>query len=362
MIRTAEHTALADSARRFVDTHYDPAVHRARLSKPQPFDRVRWQQMAEFGWLGTAIDDDAGGSGLDFSYLSVLAEALGPALMREPFASQTALAGHFLQRAAAGTARDALLERWLTGEMLAAVVECGPPDADGPVSQVAMNVIDCGVADVFLVVDEASPDAARIVASDAPGVSVTRHTTIDGRDLGNVEFMAEALAGDGIVEFRGGVRAALAEARALYALILCSESLGVARALVRTTCEYVHERQQFGAAIGSFQALQHRLVDMLLACTRMESLVELARGAADTAEFSLVGATIDRMVLGTIEGARRIGREAIQLHGAIAITDEYVVGHCVRRLTANEILLGGTGAVLERLADTTERARASSRH
>lgn len=342
---TPEHTALGDSAARFIAEHYDPSTHRDRLAHPTALDPQRWRDMAELGWLGIAIDEAAGGSGLGYSYASVLAEALGPALMREPLLSQVAFAGHLVQRASPETARDALLQRWLRGELLVALVVLDAPTQGDAVSGSDPAVMDGGIAD-YLLISGAAPQRIFLLPAVSDGICIEAERTFDGRHIAVVNLDAVDLARALVLEYDDATQTVVEEAQVLNRLLLVSESLGIARALVRGTHNYLHDREQFGTTIGTFQALQHRLVDMLLALTRAESLVELWRLKCDA--VGLGAAVMDAATIGVVDACQHIAREAIQLHGAIAMTDEFIVGHYLKRLTANEILLGGIDAPMDR--------------
>lgn len=352
-----EQQALIDSAVRLLQDHYSQTTSNARTE----FDAERWQQFAELGWLGTALAEGNGGLGLSESMLNILVEALAPAAMPEPFVSQVSLAGYLLNSASPSARRDECMAKWLAGDELVALAHheareqaCfGQPvhtraTARGDELVVQGHkavVLDGGRADRLLVSARLNDSAAMLlllVPQDAPGFEVTRYATFDGRELADVDLNGVVLSRDARLEFAEPVATRIDAALRSFALHLAADSLGTAKALFKLSHEHLAERAQFGVKLVEFQALQHRLVDMQLAITRLESLLALARtridadGVSSAREF-IAAAKIQAGVVG-----RHLAHESVQLHGASGMTEELLVGRYFKRLTANE-LLGGTG-------------------
>jgi alkylation response protein AidB-like acyl-CoA dehydrogenase len=356
-----ETQALADSARKVLaDLHSD--------QMPQQAVARHWPLFAELGWLGACLPEAVGGSGLPLSAWSVLAETLAPALMTEPLLSQLALTGYVLSRADADDARDALLTRWLAGETRPALVSATPAvlqseggrnpfRCEGVGSESVLHGQQPGVADVagcdalLIPAHDAAGPALFLLSAESPGVRLVDHAAIDGRVHWDVELRAAPWQAR--LNYRGTPTEALTEAGWLHALLLASESLGLMRELTRRTQHYLLQREQFGRKLIEFQALQHRLVDMLLQVTRVEGLLEVARLQVDVAGLAAAAPFIAAAKAGAGEEGRRLGREAVQLHGAIGVTDELMIGQMLKRLVSNE-LLGGTTAMH---ADYWERHR-----
>ena len=347
----AEAQALADSARKVLMDLYPDQM-------TQETPAGHWPLFAELGWLGACLPEAVGGSGLPLSAWSVLAETLAPSLMVEPLLSQLALSGNLLNRADGDSVRDSLLGRWMAGEIRPALVFNGAdplaPEHGGWSLRCesrgdgfSLHGTHSGVADVagcdalLVVAEEAGECGLFLLPVQAAGVSRDAHTAIDGRTHWDVELVAAKP--DTRLEFSGTLSNALAESAALHALLLASESLGLMRELTRRTQQYLLQRQQFGRPLIEFQALQHRLVDMLLRITRVEGLLEVARLQVDIAGLAAAGPFIAAAKASAGEESRRLGREAVQLHGAIGVTDELIIGRMLKRLVSNE-LIGGTTA------------------
>lgn len=356
-----ETQALADSARKVLADLYPD-------QSPQQSVARHWPLFAELGWLGACLPEAVGGSGLPLSAWSVLAETLAPALMVEPLLGQLALTGYVLSRADADVARDALLTRWLAGEIRPALVSATPavpqPErardsfhCEGAGSDSVLHGQHLGVADVagcdglLIPAHDAAGTALFLLSAESPGVRLADHAAIDGRMHWDVELRAARWQSR--LSCKETSTGALTDAAWLHALLLASESVGLMRELARRTQQYLLQREQFGRKLIEFQALQHRLVDMLLQVTRVEGLLEVARLQVDVAGLASAAPYIAAAKAGVGEESRRLGREAVQLHGAIGVTDELVIGHMLKRLVSNE-LLGGTTATH---ADYWERRR-----
>ncbi|MBM4226154.1 MAG: hypothetical protein FJ164_00165 [Gammaproteobacteria bacterium] len=346
-----ETQALADSARKVLSDLYPDQM-------TQETPAAHWPLFAELGWLGACLPEAVGGSGLPLSAWSVLAETLSPSLMVEPLLSQLALSGHLLSRANGDDVRDSLLGRWMAGESRPALVfneadslapehggwslRCESSGDGFSLHGTCSGVADVAGCDALLVVaQEAGTPGLFLLPAQTAGVRLHAHAAIDGRSHWDVELVAAKP--DTRLEFSGTLSDALAESAALHALLLASESLGLMRELTRRTQQYLLQRQQFGRPLIEFQALQHRLVDMLLKVTRVEGLLEVARLRVDIAGLATAAPFIAAAKASAGEEGRRLGREAVQLHGAIGVTDELIIGRMLKRLVSNE-LIGGTTA------------------
>ncbi|MGR8920219.1 MAG: acyl-CoA dehydrogenase family protein [Gammaproteobacteria bacterium] len=351
-----EREALVESAERYVRDHYDTSAAGSRGAS-----RERWLEMAGLGWLGIAVPEEAGGLGLGHALSSALVEALAPGVMPEPVAAQLAV-GSLLAAATPAPARDAVLAPWLAGELIVSLAHreqhgampCGgapsarlePAGAGWRLGGRKTAVLDAAVADAFLVSAFAG-DAIRLacVPREADGVTLHVEPSFDGRSVGDLVLDEVTVDAGACLEVEA---AALDEAVLVHGLLLAAEDLGLARALLGLTHDYLVTREQFGTRLADLQLLQHRLVDMHMAVTRLESQLEIARfkaaelGVAAAAPFIAAA----RAQAGSV--AREVGQEAVQLHGAIGVTDELVVGHYYKRITANDLVLGRAGEWLRR--------------
>ncbi len=350
-----ECVALVDSAERMVRERYDYASLRAVLASAEGYSRARWHEFAELGWLAVPLAEADGGLGLAPSVASALMAALGPAAMSEPLPSQLALGGYLLGRARPTPRREAVLARWLAGESLLALVEpaagvvATAPHGDAVLDGHAGAVLDAGRAEVFIVGvrQEDGAPAYFLVDADTAGLARQARRGADGRDFADVELRGVRVAASARLELAAAARD---DASGYLALLLASESLGIMHALVRLTAEHLAQREQFGRKLIDFQELQHRVVDMQLETVRAESMLEIARHHCDDGGLGAGAAMISAALYQAARSGRRVAEEAVQLHGAIGMTDELVVGHYLKRIISNAIIGGHAETHLERAA------------
>ena len=364
---SAERLALTDSAARMLRERY--ADH-----QQQHFEAARWREFAALGWLAACVDEQHGGVALAWSTASALCEALAPAVAPEPLAAQLALVGHVLNQARPGAARDDALEAWLAGEHLLALAhgeDDSPPwlseqvqtrctrDADGYVlNGHKRQVLDAALASQLLVTarDTSGALAVFVLARDMPGLTLSLRDSIDGRSHADVRLTAVRVDTAMRLEFARDTVEVLAQSAWLHALLQSAEALGLLAAMLRASHEYLVQRQQFGQALIEFQALQHRLVDMLLTLSRLESLLEVARCQCDAHGPVAAAPYIAAVKAACGEEGRALARQAVQLHGAIGVTAELALAAQMRRLMALEMLGGSTAQHADYWMSTLDNA------
>jgi alkylation response protein AidB-like acyl-CoA dehydrogenase len=343
--------ALQDSVARWVQQRYPFDARRKLAARSPGFSREHWREMAQMGWLALPFDDALGGLAGGPLATMLMMEQLGKGLVLEPYMPGVLLFGGLMQRSA--TLRDEWVPKVIDGSVLGALAclerdsrhELADvqttllPAGDGYVLNGAKALVFNGAAAGQLVVsarssggrfDKAGISLVRIDA-DAAGVERTALQMMDGQWVANIRLRDVRVAatqllcapGEGFVPLRDTVHDAT--------LALCAEAFGIMQVLQATTLDYVKTRKQFGVTIGSFQALQHRLVDMFSALEQTRSL--LYRAVCSAAEGS-AEAERDLRALKVMVGkcGRRIGGEAVQMHGGMGMTDELAVGHYMKRL------------------------------
>ncbi len=297
-----------------------PHARRWRFEAPG-FDRARWLRFCEMGWPSLALPDEVGGAGLGARETCVLMEVLGRALAPEPLVGITMavrlLSGDVLQDVLGGD--RIVLPAWQEAPQ---GLDCRGATQlrDGRITGRKLFIAQAAGADAFVVT---SAQGAALVEARAPGVSLELQATHDGSQYGTLRLEdapAIPLAGDVAQAFDA---AALAQAAYLQ---------GVAAASLEATLEYLRTRRQFGRAIGSFQTLQHRAVDLhiQLALTRA-SVAAAASTLAAGAAAPTCALAVSRAKARASDAALRITREAIQMHGAIGYTDEFDIGLYLRK-------------------------------
>lgn len=347
--------ALRDSVRRLLAERCPPeSVVKLYDAAPPDFSGV-WQLLAaDLGLAGLLVPESLGGAGASAREAAVVMEEIGRAVAPVPFLSSGVLATVALLSAGETETLAALAAGTITAALVVPL-SMAPGDpvpgvsvgSDGLTGQVG-NVADAVAADV-LVVPAAGPDGLELhaIRPGAPGVEVVPVLALDmTRPLADVRFSGAASAR---VD-SGGAEAALGTALQVGAALLASEQLGVAQWCFDTTLDYVKQRKQFGRAIGSYQAIKHRLADLWL---EVNSATVAARYAADTCargdEDAAVAATMAQAYCSDV--AVHAAEECIQLHGGIGMTWEYPAHLYLKRAKSDQLAFGTPYRHRARLAE-----------
>ena len=302
---------IRDSAAAIAPRQGDLGRIRAlRFARPG-FDRAVWRQMAELGWLGLLVEETRGGSGLGPAELCALAEELGAGLVPEPLPFAAAIAPLLPDAAAVIAGERIVLPAWQERPNTLAP-GTATRFAGGRVSGTKQFIPMADGADAFLV---ATADGLALVERDAPGVTLDLAMTQDGGHFGTLTLSnAPATPVPGRIE----------PALETITLALAATALGLMDRAFALSLDYLRTRRQFGRAIGSFQALQHRAADLKLQ-------LELTRATVAAAAAAPSPAAISRAKARAAEASLLLTRQAIQLHGGIGYTDEYDVGLFLRK-------------------------------
>lgn len=327
---------------------------RGSLGAVRPVDRALRREMAGLGWIGMALPEALGGVGLGLSEALVLTEAFGRHAFPEPFIATAVMPEFLLAAAGAGSGADSLAalhlkaERWLSLAWQERAGEIGGVAAIAPQTRLEgqrLSGSKCFVpaveGDTVLLVSAKRGDETVIVAVDAAqaGVVVEPRAAGDGGSLAGVRFASAAIRSEGVL--LGGCAAEAALARAIEAGTLASAAhlAGLATSCLDKTVTYVSGRRQFGRAIGSFQSVQHRLVDLytanrLAAASWRHALHAFNSGAPDARR------AISAAKARCADAALNAGRTAVQLHGAMGFTDEADIGLYLRAAVFHAAWLG----------------------
>jgi alkylation response protein AidB-like acyl-CoA dehydrogenase len=350
--------ALRDSVRRlFADRCPPESLMRAYDPAPQDFSDVWHTLAADLGMAGLLVPEELGGAGASAREAAVVMEEIGRAVAPVPFLSSAVLATVALLQAGDTETVKGLAAGSLTAA-LAVPLSTAPNDVvagvgfggDGLTGRVT-NVAGAGEADVLVVpVDGSDGLELHTVSRDAAGVDVSPVLALDmTRPLGNIEFSGAASSRVDMLPAGAAVAAALETATAL----LASEQLGVAQWCFDTTLAYVKQRKQFGRAIGSYQAIKHRLADLW---QEVNSSVAAARYAADTCarrdDDATIGAAVAQAYCSCV--AVHAAEECIQLHGGIGMTWEYPAHLYLKRAKSDQLAFGTAYRHRARLADLVD--------
>ena len=368
---TAEHRRLlSDSVADFVKRGAGLARVRRLRGDPAEHDRSVWQEMAGLGWLGILVPEQFGGMGLGLAEMAIVAQGLARGLAPEPLAAcavlatgallhgdNEALKTRELPRLVAGEALAALAWQEAAGELdcAAAGVVATPFEGGHKLAGTKHFIAGAAQADAFLVTARAPEGLILLwVPRQTPGCTPAGEVLADGRSAGTLAF-ADALVAREHVVARGAAAAAavdraLDHARAIAAAELC----GVMGRALEMTLDYLKTRVQFGKPIGSFQALQHRAVDLHIHREIAGAVLEEALAQLDRDPDPATRAAIaSRVKARCADAAGKITRETIQMHGAIGFTDEFDAGLYLNRALTLTAWLGSATAHRRRYARLT---------
>ena len=359
---TDDQRMLVESAQAFTRKQSPVARMRKLRDDPRGWSPEVWRQMADLGWFGLIFPESVGGIGGDFVDLALVLEQLGTTLVPEPLVASL-VAGVAILSAGNDAQHQAYLAPMVAGQASLALAWAeadGRYDPDRVTTRVSGGrlvghkrfVLDGHVAKHLVVsaVDAASGGdrvALFVVDAAAPGVKVTPLRTLDGRHAAMIDFDTEVgadrrLAGDGV--------AALERALDIGAAAACAEGVGIMRAVIAMTNEYMRTREQFGVKIGSFQVLQHRAVDMFIETELAYSMSLAAAIRIDGDDVAERIAAVSSAKVQLAESGRYVTQQAIQLHGGIGITDEHDVGLYFKRMLALNATFGDAQHHLARFA------------
>ena len=362
-----EQELLRDGLTKFLSTRYDLEKSRSAAKTGAGWQPEIWRAFAdELGILGATLPEDAGGIGGGPVELMVITEALGHALVVEPYVDVVVVAGGLLQRAG-GEYAASLLEKVVEGTAIVALA-AGEPDTGDHWQTVATTaerggswilngrktVAMSAPLATHLVITANTPEGLSLFVVDldsvGSGLSLTGYRTIDDRRAADLVMDALRIPADALLGETGQALPSLEQARDEGAAAICSEAVGCMRKVLTDTVDYCKQRQQFGVPIGSFQVLQHRMVDMHIELEQAVAAVLLAvlhledEPAVRARSVSAAKATVGR-------AARFIGQQAVQLHGGMGMTEELAIGHYFKRLTAMQYEFGTTDHHIGRYAE-----------
>ena len=366
---TEEQEMLQDSVAKFIDNDYDFEKRQQIAESEAGYSAELWATFAELGWTSVPFAEEDGGFGGGPVELMLMMEQFGRGLVVEPFLANVVLAGGVLRRVASPEQKEKWLSPIIDGSQQAAFAFAEPQSryvlAD--VVTAAANtdggfrlngkkafVINGGRADFIIVVARSSGAQTDetglslfVVDATADGVSRQSYPTVDGHQAAEVTLQDVMVPADALLGEAGNAFATIQAVIDEATLAVCAEASGIMQAMLSRTIQYTKDRVQFGVPIGSFQALQHRMVDMLMACEQTRSLLLWAAmvNSHEEADAAKAISAVKYMV-GT--SGRKVGQEAVQIHGGMGVSWEVDVAHYFKRLSAIEIMFGNADFHLDR--------------
>ncbi len=368
---TEEQILIRDAVREFVAEHGASARVRAAIEAERGYDDRTWAALVEMGWTAAPFAERYGGAGLGNVELAIVQQELGRRLVPSPFFASVCLAGRAIDNAGTEEQRKALLPALASGEQIGALVLTGVHgraglDAIGVelrcdgskyrLSGTASFVVAGHVADVLVVAARAPGsrglEGVSLVAlpANSTGVQVERLVMMDStRTCARITFDRAALIREQVLGEPEAAGTAFERTLHLAQIALGAEQTGGAEGALDMTVTYVKERVQFGRAIGSFQAIKHRLADMMVLVEAAKSAVYYAAAAADEhdAELPQAAALVKAYCSDAFSNC---AGNAIQLHGGIGFTWEHDAHLYFKRARASATLLGEPGYHREQIA------------
>ena len=358
-----EQSLIQDQVDQFVQKEYDWETRQSLSNSELGFGEDNWKKFAELGWLGISVSEDSGGFGGSAIESMLIMEAFGKGLVVEPFLETVIMAGGLIDDHGSDQQKSSFLEPAIAGEMhlalayaepqsrfnLSDVVTEAKADGDNFIINGYKSVVMNGPsADQIIVSARTSGTqldengiSLFIIDANASGLDKTNYKTVDGRRASDLTFENVSVSKENLIGDQDKGFEILDSAIDKAILAISAEAVGAMEVLYKTTVEYTKTREQFGTAIGKFQVLQHRMVDMFMEYEQCKSLLYMAtmkhEEKAEDAKKAISGL---KYQVG--KAGKFIGQQAVQLHGGMGVTDELNVGHYFKRLTTVGTIFGNT--------------------
>ncbi|CCE09463.1 putative acyl-CoA dehydrogenase; Pimeloyl-CoA dehydrogenase pimD (Small subunit) [Bradyrhizobium sp. STM 3843] len=370
---TEEQRLLKDSIDGLLADAYDFDSRKKYMAEKGGWSKAIWSKLAEQGLLGLPFSEDDGGFGAGGVETMIVMEAMGRALVLEPYLATVVIAGSFLRHGGSAAQKEAHLAGIIDGSRTFAfaqlekqsrydlfdVATSAKKKGDGWIIDGEKFVVLNGENADTLIVTARTKGGQRdksgigvfIVPADAKGVTRKGYPTQDGLHAADITFTGVEVGADAAIGDPENalplIERVVDEAR----VALCAEAVGLMDESLNTTVEYIKTRKQFGVAIGSFQALQHRAADMFVALEQARSMSMFATMASDFEDAKERATSIAAAKVQIGKSAKFIGQQSIQLHGGIGMTMEAKIGHYFKRLSMIETTFGDTDYHLRRVSE-----------
>src|SRR5271156_4880717 len=366
-----EQRLLKESVDGLLTDSYDFDQRKKYMAEKGGWSKSLWGKLAEQGLLGLPFSEQDGGFGAGGIETMIVMEALGKALMLEPYLATVVLGGGFLRRGGSAEQKAAHIPGIIDGSktMAFAQLEKNSRYDLNDVSTSAKKKGDAYVIDgeKFVVVNGENADTLVVTArtkggqrdktgigvflvpADAKGVAKKGYPTQDGLHAADITFTGVEVGGEAAIGDPENALALIERAVDEARTAICAEAVGIMDESLKTTVEYLKTRKQFGVPIGSFQSLQHRAADMFVALEQARSMSMFATMACDFEDAKERATAVAAAKVQIGKSLKFVGQQAIQLHGGIGMTMEAKIGHYFKRLTMIENTFGDTEYHLRRV-------------
>ncbi len=368
-----EQQLLAASVRRFVEKEYNFEARKQIVASAEGVSADVWASLAKLGLLALPLPGHAGGfDGGAIDLMSVM-EAFGEALLVEPYLATVGLGAQLVARGGNAVQKQTWLPRIVEGRLRMAFAH-SERDARYDLANVATRarragdgyvidgekcvVLNAPCADAIVVTARTSGDgtsrtgiSAFVIDARSPGLASSAYRTLDEMRAADIRLAGVRVGNDALIGPEGEGHALIEEVVDFATALLCAEAVGAIKYANDATLEYLKTRKQFDVPIGNFQALQHRMVDMMISGEQARSMASLACASVDSEKDPARRARIVSAAKVRIADAcRHVAQEAIQLHGGMGMTEEMKISHTFKRLTMIAQQFGDADHHLERFA------------
>jgi pimeloyl-CoA dehydrogenase small subunit len=379
---TDEQRLLKDSVGRLLADRYEFDQRKAYGKAAEGWNREVWAQFAELGILGLPFAEQHGGFGGGPVETMIVMEAFGGALTLEPYLATVILGGGLVDLAGNDAQKAAVLPKIADGSLCLAFAHgerqarydlfdvgvTAKRDGAGWILNGEKSLVLHGDTADKLVVSARSGGGRRdrggiglfLIDANAAGVSRRGYPTQDGQRAAEVSLSNVKVGADGVLGDPANAFPAVERVVDVAIAALCAEAVGAMGAMHAQTVEYLKTRKQFGVAIGSFQALQHRAVEMFVALEQARSMAMFASVMAQEENAGERRRAIAAAKVQTGRSGKFVGQQAIQLHGGVGMTMELKVGHYFKRVTMIDVMFGDADHHLARLAEAGGLLQASA--
>ena len=358
---TEDQELIKGSVEKFIIETYDSESRRKTIKSNLGSDDTIWKQFAELGWLGLPFLEKDGGFGGDFMDLHILMESFGKGLVIEPYISTVILSGSVLSLCPDSKIRSQIINNIIEGRNKVSFAFAEPNSRynlrDVTTSAKLDNnnwvlnghksvVFGAGQSDYIIVSARTNGDRYEedgislfVIEKDNKGIEVQDYPTVDGFKAAEVILNDVHISTDNLISDENQAYNIIQKSIDKTLVAIAAEASGIMSKMYEMTLEYIKTRKQFGVPIGKFQAIQHRTVEMLILSDEMKSLASMAALKADNSD-GLKSIYASKIHIGI--GGRKLGQEAIQLHGGMGVTEEMDIGQYFKRITMLDTFLGNS--------------------
>jgi alkylation response protein AidB-like acyl-CoA dehydrogenase len=359
---TDEQLALQDTLKRFISKDYS-FDKRTQFSKSADgYSKEAWNTYAELGILALPFPEELDGLGGTAIDTMLVMDILGKGLILEPYISSIVISGGIINAFGSDPQKQEFIPKLASGEIKISLAHYEPKSRyslndvttsaskSGAIWKITGQksvVLQANSVDYLLVSARTSGNnldesgvSIFLVRANQPGITVTTYETQDGGRAADVAFKDVEVSSDQLIGQENSGVEVLNKAIDLANAAICAEAVGIMTAVNEITLEYLKTRKQFGVPIGKFQALQHRMADMILTTEQSRSMAILAAAAQSNPDQVKRARDTAAAKAYICKAARHIGQEAVQLHGGMGVTEELNIGHYFKRLTMISLTFG----------------------